>query len=230
MSTQQQQHHELQADCCDAEQPPWAGRYHSSFSYGEQQEQQQHHQEQQRDKQYTTPWPIPNTEHMAERWQHRQRMLQETEAHLRVHPHGGLGATGRNIMHLLYDRQLRGPGSMTCRAHWQRSHYLLTTATPTTTTPSTSSNSGEDDSEKEGDDNNNISNNNSNNSDNAQGGRGGRRGPRMPKSPSTVLLEASGTEAMETNNLTTLDTTEMLVEQQQYDSHNPQPPPCRKST
>ena len=52
--------------------------------------------------------PIPNREKMASRWAFRQGIREETLQHRRIHRHGGLGGTGRNIAFVLQDRQTYG--------------------------------------------------------------------------------------------------------------------------
>ena len=51
----------------------------------------------------------PDRHTMEARWRFRDQILQETADHRRIHPqHGGIGHTGRNIVHVLYDRERKG--------------------------------------------------------------------------------------------------------------------------
>jgi len=60
-------------------------------------------------------WPIPPRSDMQERWSFRQSIREETLQHRRIHRHGGLGATGRNIALVLRDRELKGASTVTMR-------------------------------------------------------------------------------------------------------------------
>jgi len=145
-------------------------------------------------------WPIPDASVLEERWQHRNTILEETETHLRVNPpplhgcFGGLAGTGRNILRVLQDRQLRGAHAVgTARAHWQRSRSRG--GGNDSSNDESGSNrmmlleeeEGEEDKPSDDADNHNRNN--------------------MPKSPSTVLLEDSGAacaDAMDTTSPSTL--------------------------
>jgi activating molecule in BECN1-regulated autophagy protein 1 len=61
------------------------------------------------------PWPIPSRETMRERFAFRQGIREETLQHRRIHKHGGIGETGRNISLVLRDRELRGASGATLR-------------------------------------------------------------------------------------------------------------------
>lgn len=61
------------------------------------------------------PWPIPSRGTMHERWSFRQGIREETLQHRRIHRHGGMGETGRNIAFVLRDRELRGTSAVTLR-------------------------------------------------------------------------------------------------------------------
>ena len=52
--------------------------------------------------------PIPDREKMAKRWAFRQGIREETLQHRRIHKHGGIGGTGRNIAFVLRDREAYG--------------------------------------------------------------------------------------------------------------------------
>lgn len=61
------------------------------------------------------PWPIPSRETMHERWAFRQGIREETLQHRRIHRHGGMGETGRNVALVLRDREIRGASATTLR-------------------------------------------------------------------------------------------------------------------
>ena len=52
--------------------------------------------------------PTPTREMMAARWAFRQGIREETLQHRRIHEHGGIGGTGRNIATVLRDRETYG--------------------------------------------------------------------------------------------------------------------------
>lgn len=52
---------------------------------------------------------------MAARFAFREKIRQETAAHRRIHPHGGMGNTGRNIALVLYDRERKGASALTVK-------------------------------------------------------------------------------------------------------------------
>ena len=62
-----------------------------------------------------SPWPIPDRQTMQDRWTFRQGIREETLQHRRIHRHGGLGDTGRNIALVLRDREVRGASAVTLR-------------------------------------------------------------------------------------------------------------------
>ena len=72
-------------------------------------------QQQGAEEDHSEPWPIPSREEMQERWSFRQGIREETLQHRRIHRHGGLGETGRNVALVLRDRELRGASSVTLR-------------------------------------------------------------------------------------------------------------------
>lgn len=72
-------------------------------------------------------WPVPSREVMQERWAFRQGIREETLQHRRIHRHGGLGETGRNIALVLRDREIRGASAVILR----RRRPSPETSTPT---------------------------------------------------------------------------------------------------
>lgn len=65
------------------------------------------------------PWPIPDRATMQQRWAFRESILQDTKDHRRIHPHGGNGDTGRNVLFVLRDRECKGPNAVTLRPRKQ---------------------------------------------------------------------------------------------------------------
>lgn len=59
--------------------------------------------------------PIPDRSAMEARWAFRETIRQETIDHRRIHEHGGMRDTGRNILMALYDRERRGASALTIR-------------------------------------------------------------------------------------------------------------------
>ena len=62
----------------------------------------------------------PSAAAIEERWNRRKAILEETKDHLLLHPHNGLGDTGRNIVFVLCDREARGAQFVTLLPRWQR--------------------------------------------------------------------------------------------------------------
>ncbi|CAB9515956.1 Activating molecule in BECN1-regulated autophagy protein 1 [Seminavis robusta] len=60
-------------------------------------------------------WPIPSRESMQEKFAFRQGIREETLQHRRIHKHGGMGQTGRNISLVLRDRELKGASGVALR-------------------------------------------------------------------------------------------------------------------
>lgn len=58
------------------------------------------------------PPPIPSRQTMQERWAFRQGIREETLQHRRIHRHGGMRETGRNIALVLRDREVRGASAV----------------------------------------------------------------------------------------------------------------------
>jgi activator-of-BECN1-regulated-autophagy protein 1 len=79
----------------------------------------QHHDDDDRDRvqedEEDEPWPVPDRATMEKRWAFRESILQDTADHRRIHPHGGSGDTGRNILFCLQDRERKGPNGLTLR-------------------------------------------------------------------------------------------------------------------
>lgn len=63
------------------------------------------------------PWEAPSKETMKTRQDFRESVFRETPDHRRIHPHGGLGDTGRNILYVLHDRQCYGFHGLTRQRH-----------------------------------------------------------------------------------------------------------------
>jgi len=69
----------------------------------------------QSEKERSDPLPVPSREEMQKRWAFRQGIREETLQHRRIHRHGGLGETGRNVALVLRDRELQGASAIILR-------------------------------------------------------------------------------------------------------------------
>jgi activating molecule in BECN1-regulated autophagy protein 1 len=71
------------------------------------------------------PRPTLSAEEMHKRRRYRDTVLNETSSHLLVHPHNSMMDTGRNILHVLHDRERRGSSAVTSVALWRRSRAVV---------------------------------------------------------------------------------------------------------
>jgi activating molecule in BECN1-regulated autophagy protein 1 len=83
---------------------------------------------------FSNPLPIPPTDVMNQRWNRRDKILEETKSHLLSHPHDAMADTGRNITIVLSDREQYGASATIglCRFNRSRQRGCNTSAnTPT---------------------------------------------------------------------------------------------------